>query len=230
MTGITATDITVLLADDQPLLRQTLALLIDNTDGLRIVGEAADGVEAIDLAKQTRPDVIIMDVRMPRIDGIEATRTICRDPDLSATRVLVLSMFELDEYVHQALRAGASGFILKDSQPRELIAAIRRTHVGETLFAPAILTRLIERYLDAPTSETTNPPTSQRAGPLTQRETEVLGLVGRGMSNPQIAEHLTISIRTVKSHIANLLQKLEARDRTHLVIAAYDQGIVTPNI
>lgn len=226
MTARAPEDITVLLVDDQLLLRQTLALLIDSTEGLRIVGEAADGVEAIALAQQTKPDVIVMDVRMPKLDGLQATRTICADPALTSTRILMLSMFELDEYVHQALRAGASGFILKDSPPHDLISAITRTHDGETLFAPVILTRLIERYLDTPREATT--PELLRSSTLTARETEVLGLVGRGMSNPQIAEHLTISIRTVKSHIANLLHKLDARDRTHLVIAAYDHGLATP--
>ncbi|MEB4616078.1 response regulator transcription factor [Leucobacter sp. M11] len=226
MTARAPEDITVLLVDDQLLLRQTLALLIDSTEGMRIVGEAADGVEAIALAQQTTPDVIVMDVRMPKLDGLQATRTICADPALTSTRILMLSMFELDEYVHQALRAGASGFILKDSPPHDLISAISRTHDGETLFAPVILTRLIERYLDTPRATTT--PEPSRSSTLTARETQVLGLVGRGMSNPQIAEHLTISVRTVKSHIANLLHKLDARDRTHLVIAAYDHGLVTP--
>lgn len=212
----------VVLADDQTLLRRSLAMIIDHAEGLSVVGEADDGLAAIALAQATRPDVLVMDIRMPVLDGIEATRRICRDPDLRRTRVLVLSMFELDEYVHQALRAGASGFVLKDAQPDELIAAIRRTHSGEASFAHSILTRLIEHYLTVP-----RPSVSARPYDLTDRETEVLTLVGRGLSNDEIADHLQISIKTVKTHISHLLSKIGARDRTHLVIAAYDTGLAT---
>lgn len=219
----------VVVVDDQQLLRQSLAMVINNDSGLKVIGEASDGVEAIDMVTATIPDVVLMDVRMPRLDGIEATRRICRNPALSRTRVLVLSMFELDEYVYQALQAGASGFLLKDSRPDDLVTAIKRTHNGESLFAPSILTRLIEHYISAAPGATTRSSVACSATNLTDREIEVLGLVGHGMSNDQIAEHLTISIKTVKSHISHLLSKLGARDRAHLVIAAYDAGLVTPH-
>jgi DNA-binding NarL/FixJ family response regulator len=173
-------------------------------------------------ARRTRPDVVLMDVRMPRLDGLQATRRICAEPELAATRVVVLSMFELDEYVYEALHAGASGFLLKDARPEDLITAIRRTHGGESLFAPSILTRLVEHYVAVPPT----PPRPPRR--LTARETEVLTLIGRGLSNDQVAARLTISVRTVKTHVSHLLTKLAARDRAHLVIAAYDAGLVTP--
>jgi DNA-binding NarL/FixJ family response regulator len=227
---MTSTDgqVRVVLVDDQPLLRQSLAMIIDADPGLTVVGEAGDGVEAIEVVTATIPDVVLMDVRMPRLDGIEATRRICRIPRLVRTRVLVLSMFELDEYVYHALQAGASGFLLKDSRPHDLITAIERTHDGESLFAPSILTRLIGHYISAAPIATARISGALSAAKLTEREIEVLGLVGRGLSNDQIAQHLTISIKTVKSHISNLLSKLDARDRAHLVIAAYDAGLVTP--
>ena len=214
----------VLLADDQPLLRQSLAMIIDNEPDLTVAGEAGDGVDAVTCARATRPDVVLMDVRMPRVDGLEATRRICADRDLAATRVVVLSMFELDEYVYAALRAGASGFLLKDSRPAELIDAIRRTHRGESLFAPSILTRLIAHYVAVPRPE--RPVAALR--PLTAREVEVLALIGGGLSNDEIATALVISVKTVKSHITHLLAKLSARDRAQLVIAAYDAGLVRP--
>jgi DNA-binding NarL/FixJ family response regulator len=214
----------VLLVDDQPLLRQTLAMVIDNEPDLEVVGEADNGADAVMRARATRPDVILMDVRMPRVDGLEATRRICSDPALSGSRVVVLSMFELDEYVYGALRAGASGFLLKDAPPGELIEAIRRTHRGESLFAPSILTRLVEHYVAAPRPERT--PAALRG--LTGRETEVLTLIGGGMSNVEIADGLGISVKTVKTHITHLMAKLAARDRAQLVISAYDASLVRP--
>lgn len=227
---MTSTDerVCVALVDDQPLLRRSLAMIIDADPGLTVVGEAGDGVEAIDVVTATIPDVVLMDVRMPRLDGIEATRRICRIPGLARTWVLVLSMFELDEYVYHALQAGASGFLLKDSRPGDLLTAIERTHNGEALFAPSILTRLIEHYIGTAPAATARKAGASSVTALTRREIEVLGLVGRGLSNDEIARHLTISIKTVKSHIAQLLSKLAAWDRAHLVIAAYDAGLVTP--
>ena len=221
-------DVRVLLVDDQRLLRASLALVINSADGLRVVGEAGDGLEAVDLARASRPDVILMDVRMPRVDGIEATRRICGSPGLTAAKILVLSMFELDEYVFQALQAGASGFLLKDSKPDDLIDAIRRTHAGESLFAPTVLARLVAHYVGGVPRELGRLPASGLAARLTEREVEVLGLIGRGLSNDQLAAHLTISVKTVKSHVSHLLSKLAARDRAHLVIAAYDHGLVRP--
>jgi DNA-binding NarL/FixJ family response regulator len=214
-------DVRVLIADDQPLLRHSLAILINGTPDLAVVGEAATGHDAVRLARELAPDVILMDIRMPGGDGIEATRGITADPSLSDCRVLVLSMFEFDEYVYGALSAGASGFLLKDAHPDQVLDAIRRTSGGESLFAPAILTRLIEHYVGrsavAPTP---------RLDMLTGRETEVLTLVAQGLSNGEIATALTISIKTVKTHIGNLLAKLAARDRAQLVIIAYEGGLV----
>lgn len=210
----------VLVVDDQALLRHSLRLIVDGADDLAVVGEAATGEEAVVEARTSRPDVVLMDLRMPGVDGIEATRRIRADPDLDGTRVLVLSMFELDEYVSGALRAGASGFVLKDSGPAQLVDAIRRTHDGESLFAPAILARIVGHYLDRPAASI------QRDLPaVTTRETEVLTLVARGLSNDEIAAELTISIKTVKTHIGSLLSKLGARDRAQLVIAAYEHGL-----
>lgn len=213
----------VVLADDQPLLRHSLALIIDFEPDLEVVGQAGDGAELLAVARAARPDVILMDVRMPRLDGLTATRRICADPALGASRILVLSMFDLDEYVYEALHAGASGFLLKDTRPEDLVGAIRRTHRGESLFAPAILTRLVEHYVTAPRPVPQGP-----SGGLTGRETEVLTVVGRGLSNDEIAAHLGISVKTVKTHVSHLLAKLGARDRAHLVIAAYNAGLVTP--
>jgi DNA-binding NarL/FixJ family response regulator len=213
----------VLVADDLPLLRHSLTTLVDRTPDLTMVGAAATGAEAVTLTRTLVPDVILMDIRMPGGDGIEATRIISADPALAGCRVLVLSMFELDDYVFGALRAGASGFLLKDARPDQLLDAIRRTHRGESLFAPAILTRLVEHYVSRPA-------TAPVRGPdiLTERETEVLTLVGRGLSNDELAGALHISVKTVKTHIGNLLAKLQARDRAQLVIAAYENGLVTP--
>lgn len=216
-----ASALRVLIADDQPLLRHSLAILIAATHDVTVAGEAETGGEAVRLARELIPDVILMDIRMPDGDGIEATRTITGDPALSRCRVLVLSMFELDEYVYGALRAGASGFLLKDAHPDRLLDAVRRTHAGESLFAPAILTRLVQHYVSRPAATS-----SGRLDVLTARESEVLELVAQGLSNDDIASTLTISIKTVKTHIGNLLAKLDARDRAQLVIAAYEHGVI----
>lgn len=218
--GASVSKVRVLIADDQPLLRHSLSVLFGGTDDLEVVGEAGTGSEAVRLALALIPDVVLMDIRMPGGDGIEATRRIAAEPALRGCRVLVLSMFELDDYVYGALRAGASGFLLKDAFPDQLLEAVRRTHAGESLFAPAILTRLVEHYVAVPTLP------KRRLDGITARETEVLGLVARGLSNDEIAEALTISMKTVKTHIGNLLAKLQARDRTHLVIAAYEARLV----
>ena len=217
------TPVRVVLVDDQDLLRRSLALVIEADPGATVVGEARDGVEAIAVVTATVPDVVLMDVRMPRLDGIEATRRLCADPALAGTRILMLSMFELDEYVYLALRAGASGFLLKDTSPADLLTAITRISAGESLFAPTILSRLVEHYL----ASTPLRPVAPMAQ-LTEREVEVLRLVGRGRSNDQIASQLTISIKTVKTHISLLLAKLAARDRAQLVIAAYESGLIAP--
>ncbi|MBM0231136.1 response regulator transcription factor [Micromonospora sp. STR1_7] len=216
--------IRVLLVDDQALLRHSLAMIINNEPDLAVVGEAGDGAQAVACARTVRPDVILMDVRMPHLDGLEATRRICTDPALSTARVLVLSMFELDEYVYEALHAGASGFLLKDARPDELIEAIRRTHRGESLFAPSILTRLVAHYVTAPRRDRPTPALRR----LTSREVEVLTLIGGGLSNDEIATALAISVKTVKTHITHLLAKLAVRDRAQLVIAAFDAGLVRP--
>ncbi len=212
----------VLVVDDEPLIRHSLRLILGGADGITVVGEAGTVEAAVARAAELRPDVVLMDVRMPGGDGIDATRRIVAHPDLAGTRVLVLSMFELDEYVDAALRAGASGFLLKDAEPGRLVDAVRRTHAGESLFAPSILARLVDNYLD----RTPAPRPARRPDVLTGRETEVLTLVGRGLSNHEITNALTISMGTVKSHIGSLLAKLGARDRAHLVIAAYDRGLV----
>jgi DNA-binding NarL/FixJ family response regulator len=216
----------VLLADDEPLLRQSLRIVIDSQSDFRVVGEASTGAGAVSLARDLEPDVILMDIRMPDGDGIHATRSIIDAPELHRVRVLVLSMYELDEYVYGALRAGASGFLLKDAHPTQLLDAIRRVHAGEALFAPTILTKLIEHYVSEPTSA----PTMETAAScgLTRRETDVLTLIGRGLSNDEITVELHVTGNTVKTHISNLLAKLNARDRAQLVIAAYQRGLVSP--
>lgn len=228
MTGVDEQSkvITVVLVDDHSLLRESLAAVIASDPRLRVVGQASDGVEALEVVETTRPDVVLMDVRMPRLDGLDATRRICSDPELGHTRVIVLSMFALDEYVHQALRNGASGFLLKDARPTELIDAIKRIHDAESLFAPSILARLIESYLDTEPRRP-NPGQLGTFG-LTERETEVLGLVAQGLSNDEIAGRLHLAVKTVKHHMSRLLSKTSARDRAQLVIAAYDAGLVVP--
>lgn len=213
----------VVLADDQALMRHALRIAIDREPDLTVVAEAGTGNEAIALARELQPDLVLMDIRMPDGDGIHATEHITTDPHLAHTRVLVLTMFELDDYVYGALRAGASGFLLKDARPEQLIDAIRRVHRGESLFAPTILKGLIEHYLDHRAQGVSSDLT-----PLTARETEVLTLVGRGLSNEDIASELTVSHNTVKTHISSLLAKLAARDRAQLVIAAYELQLVSP--
>ncbi|AZS46901.1 response regulator transcription factor [Microbacterium oxydans] len=233
LVGVGTTPIRVLLADDEPLLRQSLRIVIDSQSDLEVVGESASGAGTLRAARELSPDVVLMDIRMPEGDGIHATRDIVEDPALSATRVLVLSMHELDEYVYGALRAGASGFLLKDAHPTVLLEAIRRVHAGEALFAASILTRLVEHYLATP-SDLAHPGEEPREAPgiggLTPRETEVLTQIASGLSNEEIATALRVSGNTVKTHVGNLFAKLHARDRAQLVIAAYDSGLVGPAV
>ncbi|GAB1819527.1 response regulator [Herbidospora sp. RD11066] len=209
--------IRVVIADDQPLLRHSLAAVIDADPDMTMAGEAGTGDEAIRVCAAQAPDVVLMDIRMPGMDGIASTRHIMKaHPSI---KIIVLTMFELDEYVRAALQAGAAGFLLKDAHPDRLLDAIRRVHQGESLLAPSVMERLIEAYVSRPTPART-------VGSLTERETEVLTLVGHGLSNDEIAARLTISIKTVKTHIGHLLSKLHARDRAHLVIAAYESDLV----
>ncbi|HEY8478583.1 MAG TPA: response regulator transcription factor [Spirillospora sp.] len=216
-------ELRVLVADDQALVRGSFRVLIDTAPGLRAVGEAGTGAEAVEVAERERPDVVLMDVRMPEMDGIEATRRICRDlPDV---RVLILTTFDLDSYVYAALRAGASGFLLKDTPPADLLSAIRVIASGESLLAPSVTRRLIAEFVRRP-APSQPPPAGLEA--LTEREREVLALIARGLSNAELAEHLHLSPATIKTHIGHLLAKLNARDRAQLVIAAYETGLVRP--
>ncbi|MEU8229851.1 response regulator transcription factor [Actinoplanes sp. NPDC048967] len=217
--------IRVLIADDQALVRAGFRLLIDVTPDLVAVGEAADGNEAVTLARREQPDVVLMDIRMPELDGIAATRLITGSPETPDTRVLILTTFDLDEYVFAALRAGASGFLLKDVLPADLVAAVRVVAAGEALLAPTVTRRLITHF--AGLAESASEPADSLAG-VTDRERDVLTLVGRGLSNTEIAEHLRLSLATVKTYIGRLLAKLQARDRAQLVIVAYKTGLVRP--
>lgn len=222
MTGDT-TSIRVLVVDDHALLRDSFRTLIDATPGLMTVGEAGTGAEAVRLARAELPDVVLMDVRMPELDGIEATRRICGAPETAGVRVVILTTFDLDEYVYAALRAGASGFLLKDTPATDLLAAIPTVAAGDALLAPSVTRRLVESFARGPAPDTRPP---RRLDGLTDREHEVLVLVARGLSNTEIAEHLHLSMGTVKTHMGRLLSKLHARDRAQLVIAAYESGIV----
>jgi DNA-binding NarL/FixJ family response regulator len=216
--------IRVLVADDQAAVRAGFAALIAAEDEMQVAGEAADGREAVDLARRVLPQVVLMDIRMPRLDGLEATRLICADRALGGTRVLVLTTFDLDEYVYAALRAGASGFLLKDAGPAELLQAVRVVAAGDALLAPSITKRLIAEFAARP---------DRRRGPselaeLTEREREILSLVAAGLSNDEIAGQLVISPLTAKTHVSRILGKLGCRDRAQLVTVAYETGYVTP--
>ncbi|MER6512275.1 response regulator transcription factor [Nonomuraea sp. NPDC001636] len=217
---------TVLIADDQALLRAGLRRLIDTAPGLTTAGEAGTGQQAVDLARDLRPDLVLMDVRMPGLDGIRATELIRADPATAGTRVLMLTTFDLDEYVYGALRAGASGFLLKDTGPGDLLEALRIVGEGQALLAPSVTTRLIAEFARR---EPAAIPARLATGlaQVSGREREVLVLVARGLTNPQIAERLGIGQATVKTHVRSLLAKLAAHDRAQLVIAAYEGGVVT---
>ena len=215
----------VLIADDQALVRGSFRVLIETAPNFAVVGEASTGLEAVELTRSERPDVVLMDIRMPDMDGIEATRRICACPDTSHARVLILTTFDLDAYVYGALQAGASGFLLKDASPASLLDAVSVVAAGDALLAPAITRRLIAEFARRP--QPSQPIARDLAG-TTSREREVLTLIATGLSNAEIAEHLRISPATVKSHIARLLDKLGARDRAQLVITAYETGLVSP--
>jgi DNA-binding NarL/FixJ family response regulator len=214
----------VVVADDQLLVRSGFRVLVDSAPDLEVVGEAGDGVEAVELARLRRPEVVLMDIRMPTMDGLEATRRIVADELLTGVRVLVLTTFDLDEYVYQALRAGASGFLLKDTPPADLLAAIRVVAAGDALLAPRVTRRLIEEFARRP--EPAADPAALAA--LTDREREVLTLVARGLSNAELADRLYVSAATAKTHVSRILAKLQARDRAQLVMLAYESGLVRP--
>jgi DNA-binding NarL/FixJ family response regulator len=217
--------IRVLVADDQALVRGSFHLLIDSAPDMTVVGEAATGAEAVTLARAEQPDVILMDIRMPDMDGIEATRRISADPQATDVRVLILTTFDLDEYVYAALRAGASGFLLKDVRPADLLTGVRQIAAGEGLLAPTVTRRLIQEFSRRPEPASMPAPGLDQ---LTERERDVLLLIATGLSNLELAAHLHLSMATVKTHIGRLLAKLNARDRAQLVIAAYENGLVSP--
>jgi DNA-binding NarL/FixJ family response regulator len=219
--------IRVVVADDQVLVRSGFTMLLSGEPDIEVVGEAGNGAEAVALAASEHPDVMLMDVRMPVMDGLEATLRITGDETLASTRVVILTTFDLDEYVHQALRAGASGFLLKDTLPVDLLKAVRVVAAGDALITPSITRRLIEEFArraEAPTTAAT----SIELDSLTEREREVLALVAKGQSNAEIATALYVSHATAKTHVSRLLMKLDARDRAQLVMIAYETGIAMP--
>ncbi|MFE7587762.1 response regulator [Kitasatospora sp. NPDC001119] len=217
--------IRVVLADDQPLVRAALQMVITDAPDLEVVGEAGDGAEAVELTAALDPDVVVMDIRMPGMDGIEATRRITAGP--GRAQIVVLTTFDDDDYVYAALRAGASGFLVKDMALDEILAAVRVVAAGDGLIAPGVTRRLIKEFADRPTATSSAEPRRTITG-ITDREREVLTLIGQGMSNPELAEHLVISVATAKTYVTRLLSKLNARDRVQLVIIAYEAGLVTP--
>ncbi|TPQ17969.1 response regulator transcription factor [Streptomyces sporangiiformans] len=219
--------IRILLADDQALLRATFRILIDSSDDMEVVAEATDGSEAVDLTRVHRPDVVLMDIRMPGTDGLAATATLCADPDLSATRVLILTTFETDKYVAQALRAGASGFLGKDVTADALLDGIRTVAAGESLLSPVATRTLISRFLATPEAGNHLAP-PERLAALTAREREVMALAAEGKSNSEIADVLVLSPLTVRTHVQRAMTKLDVRDRAQLVVIAYQSGLVRP--
>jgi DNA-binding NarL/FixJ family response regulator len=215
----------VLLADDQALIRAGFRVLVDSADDLEVVGEAADGAQAVEMARQERADVVLMDIRMPGVDGLEATRRIASDENLAGVKVIILTTFESDEYVYQAIRSGASGFLVKDSEPADLIHAVRVVARGDALLSPSVTRRLITDVASRP--ERPRVDDSQLEG-LTDREREVMCLVAGGLSNDEIAARLFVSPLTAKTHVSRILTKLGARDRAQLVVLAYESGLVIP--
>ena len=225
--GAPDTPIRVLIAEDQALLRTTLAALLEAEPGMSVVGLAEDGARAVTLAAELRPDVVLMDIQMPGLTGIEATRRICADPALAATRVLILTMFEIDDYVLGALRAGACGFLLKDTDPQSLVDAVRTVHEGQSLLSPQVLSRLVARMPRAVSAGGSGSTRADAVEALTPRQREVLLLIAQGLSNSEIEAELGITRATCRSHITALLARLGARDRAQLVIAAYESGLVS---
>jgi DNA-binding NarL/FixJ family response regulator len=212
------------LADDQALVRSGFAALLEAEDDITVVGEAADGAAAVRLAAREKPDVLLMDIRMPELDGIEATRKIAADPQLKAVHVIILTTFELDEYIFQGLQAGAAGFLVKDTDAAELIRAVRTVAAGESLLSPGVTRRLIAEF----TAHTRHARPIRGLGDLTDREREVLALIATGLSNDEIAQRIYVSQSTVKTHAARAMMKLGARDRAQLVVLAYEAGLVRP--
>nr|WTB31110.1 response regulator transcription factor [Streptomyces sp. NBC_00830] len=218
--------IRVLLADDQTLVRAAFAMLVESAADMEVVAQAGTGLEAVSLARSHRPDLVVMDIRMPELDGIEATRQIAADEELAGVKVLILTTYDTDDHVVEALRAGASGFLVKDTRPAELLAAIRTVSAGEALLSPGPTARLISRVLRRPET----PFRGASGGPdcLSDRERQVLGLVARGLNNTEIAETLGLSPLTAKTHVSRIMGKLGARDRAQLVIVAYESGLAVP--
>jgi DNA-binding NarL/FixJ family response regulator len=216
--------IRVLLADDQSLVRAGFRALLDAEEDVEVVGEAADGAGAVRMANELVPDVVLMDIRMPGMDGLEATRLITQEEELAAVRVVVLTTFQLDEYVFEALRSGASGFLVKDIEPAELVHGVRAVARGDALLAPSVTRRLIEEFA----ARSKEPPADPTLALLTDREREVVALVAEGLSNDEIAERLVVSPATAKTHVSRAMTKLHARDRAQLVVTAYESGLVRP--
>jgi DNA-binding NarL/FixJ family response regulator len=216
--------IQVVLADDQALVRAGFRVLLDSDPELEVVGEASNGAEAVELVERRSPDVVLMDIRMPNVDGLEATRRITAGEALARTRVLILTTFEADEYVYEALRAGASGFLVKDTEPADLLAAVRVVARGDALLSPSVTRRLIADIAGRPGRQKVG----ARLDALTEREREVLSLVAAGLTNDEIAERLHLSPLTAKTHVSRILTKLDARDRVQLVVIAYETGLVSP--
>lgn len=215
----------VIIADDQPLIRQAVADILDGHDDLDVVGQASDGREAVTLASALRPDVIVMDIRMPELDGIGATSEICADPELDQTKVLILTTFEEDQYLVAALRAGASGFVGKGAEPEEIVRAVRAVHAGDALLSPVATRALIDRFV-APSTPSTAVKVSPLLAALTEREQEVLLMVAKGRSNQEIADDLVISPHTAKTHVNRIMVKVHVHDRAQLVILAYESGLL----